>query len=47
MLDFDGPSDWAELKRKSSHRMDLNPKERRALWLAAVLLLAVICGDWL
>jgi hypothetical protein len=47
MLDFDGPSDWVELEARSSHRKDLNPKERRELWLAAVLLLAVICGDWL
>ena len=47
MLDFDGPSDWVELKARSAHREDLTPKERGELWLAAVLFLAVICGDWL
>jgi hypothetical protein len=47
MLNFDGPNDWVELERKSSHRKDLSPKERGELWLAAVLLLATICGDWL
>jgi hypothetical protein len=48
MLDFDGPSDWIELeKTPSSHRKDLNPKERRELWLAAVLLVATLCSDWL
>jgi len=46
MLDFDGPNDWVELERMSSDRKELSPEERSQLWLAAVLLLAVICGDW-
>ena len=47
MLDFDGPSNWVELERISSHRRNLKPKERAELWLAAVLLVAAICSDWL
>ncbi|MBN8989605.1 MAG: hypothetical protein J0H42_15245 [Rhizobiales bacterium] len=46
MLDFDGPGDWVELERTSSHR-NLSPKERGELLLVAVLLLAAICSDWL
>ena len=47
MLDFDGPNDWTELENISSHREDLSPKERGELLLAAVLLVAAICSDWL
>ena len=47
MLDFDGPGDWVELERISSHRKNLSPKERGELLLAAVLLLAAIWSDWL
>lgn len=47
MLRFDRPSDWVELEKVSLHHQDLSPKERRELWLAAVLLVAVMCSDWL
>ena len=49
MLDFDGPNDW-ELEGLQTHRKDrkdLTSEERRDLWFAAALLLAVMCSDWL
>ena len=47
MLDFDGPSDWTELERISSHRKDLSAKESCELLLVAVLLVVAMCSDWL
>lgn len=47
MLDFDGPNDWVELEGLQPHRKDLTSEERRELWLATALLLAVMCSDWL